>query len=100
MPSSTISPRVVGIKPTNGKGNLKAFASVKLSDDITIHEWRVIQQPGQRAWVSSPQREWTDAAGKRRFAPVCEPSKDLAEEITRLVLEAWLSLDDSEVTNA
>jgi DNA-binding cell septation regulator SpoVG len=45
-------------------GNLKAFASVRIGPSLVVHKCRVIQQPGQRAWVSMPQERWEGSDGK------------------------------------
>ena len=58
------------------KGNLKAFASVHMGGKFRIHSVRIVQQPGQAAWVALPQSEWTDSAGKTRYSPIIElPNK-------------------------
>lgn len=39
------------ITPLN-QGNLKAFANIRLGEVMTINGCRIIQQPGQRAYVA------------------------------------------------
>jgi hypothetical protein len=70
------------------KGNLKAFAIVNVGG-ITIHDVRVIQQPGQDAWISGPQREWTDRDGNRKFSPIVQFDEDLKKQIQVVVLNEW-----------
>ena len=72
-----------------GKGNLQAFASVDIAGKMKIHSCRIIQQPGQAAWVSLPQSEWTDRDGNRKFFPVIEVSDNLKAAIQETVLRAW-----------
>jgi DNA-binding cell septation regulator SpoVG len=79
---------VVAIRPLPAAGNLKAFASVRLGD-VTIHDCRVIQQPGQRAWVSMSQREYTTDDRERRFSVIVELTDALKKEVSRAVLAAW-----------
>jgi DNA-binding cell septation regulator SpoVG len=71
------------------RGTLKASADVALGQNLTLYDLRVIQQPGQRAWVSPPQREWTDAQGQRRYTPLVDLRGDLRIRIERAVLAAY-----------
>lgn len=70
------------------RGNLKALASVRLGD-IVIHDFRVVQQPGQRAWVGEPAASWETETGGRAYRLVVELPKPLRKEIERAVLDAW-----------
>ncbi|MGH7963611.1 MAG: septation protein SpoVG family protein [Candidatus Binatia bacterium] len=79
--------QVLAIKPLSNAGNLRAFASVKLGD-IIIHDCRVVQQPGQRAWVSLPQCEYTRDSEKK-YAAIVELSDTLKRELSHVVLTAW-----------
>jgi DNA-binding cell septation regulator SpoVG len=79
---------VVALKPLNNKGNLRAFASVRLGG-VVINNCRIIQQLGQRAWVSLPQQEYTTRAGERRYAPVVELNDNLKKQVCEAVLTAW-----------
>ena len=80
---------VENIKKLDGTGNLKAFVSVSINNKLTVHSCRIIQQPSQKAWVSLPQREWTDQAGAKHFAPLIEVSDKIREAIQETVLRAW-----------
>lgn len=84
---------VISIKPLN-QGNLKAFATIKLGNAMTINGCRVIQQAGQRAYVALPQTKTDDG----KYWPVITADdprfKDAVEE---LVLAAWR---DGVVTGA
>ncbi len=52
-------------------GNLLAFADLQIGrgpNAVTVCSWRLIQQPGQTAWVSGPQETWNDPqTGERRY---------------------------------
>jgi len=99
--ASFIKPRVVSIKPMQGSGNLKAFASVEFGFGLTMHELRIVQQPGQQAWVGAPCRQWTDPHGNKRFAAILEFDKPLQEAISLVVLEAYeLAMAGEEVADA
>ena len=78
---------VVAIKPLTKAGNLKAFASVRLGG-VTIHDCRIVQQPGQRPWVSLPQREY-EKDGQKKYSAIIELTEPLKREVCRMVLAAW-----------
>jgi DNA-binding cell septation regulator SpoVG len=71
------------------KGNLRAFADVKLSGVGIIRGFRIIQEAGKRAWVSVPQRAWTDPDGQRKFSPLIELTPDLKARLSAAILKAW-----------
>lgn len=71
------------------KGNLKAFADVKVGKSLKMYGFRVVQQPNQKAWVSPPQRTWQDKNGITKYLPVIELSGDLKEEVDAAVLMEW-----------
>jgi DNA-binding cell septation regulator SpoVG len=90
MGSDTTRPptvEVVTFKPVQTASTVKAYASVRLGG-VIIHDFKVIQQPGQKPWVASPQREYT-VNGKRHYAAIVELSEALKERVTALVLEEW-----------
>ena len=78
---------VVAVRPID-KGNLRAFVSVRLGG-VTIHDCRVIQQQGQAAWVSMPQREYTDKQGQKKYSAIVELSEALKKSVSALVLQSW-----------
>jgi DNA-binding cell septation regulator SpoVG len=78
---------IISVKSIAGDGPLRAFASIRL-DGVIIHDCRIIQQAGQRPWVSLPQREYTHD-GQKKYAAVVELSEPLKRELTRTVLAAW-----------
>jgi hypothetical protein len=51
---------VLEIKPIEN-GNLKAFVKLKIGD-VVFHDFRIVQQAGQKAWVSAPISTWVDEA--------------------------------------
>ena len=69
------------------KGNFKGFADVQVGQ-IEIRGFRIIQQPGQSAWVSVPQSEYTKDDEKRYYNIVVMPD-DLKRDVEFAVLEAW-----------
>jgi DNA-binding cell septation regulator SpoVG len=78
---------VTAIRPCHQEGPVKAFANVKFGEAIEIFGAKVVQQPGQRAWVALPDRKSPDGNG---YFPVVKALDErLAEEISRVVLAAW-----------
>lgn len=78
---------VLAIKPLQTAGNLRAFASIRIAG-ITVHDCRVVQQPGQRPWVSLPQREYVKD-GQKKYSAIVELSDSLKREAERAILAAW-----------
>jgi DNA-binding cell septation regulator SpoVG len=85
---------VTKVTPLNGDSNLKAFASVKLGDVLTIHDCRVIQQAGQQPFVSLPQRK-DEKTGKYYYI-VYPESEQFKEAVQTKVLEAWNTKDGGD----
>lgn len=75
---------VVEIKPVSGCGNLRAFATISV-EPFVIHDVRIVQQPGQRAWVSMPAQK----SGERWFTVIECSDRALKDAISAAVLEAW-----------
>jgi DNA-binding cell septation regulator SpoVG len=80
--------RVLSIRDIN-KGAVRAVADIGLGPLLIIKEFNIIQQPGQRVWVSLPSREWQGDDGKRRFAPLVELTGSLTQRIEQAILQAW-----------
>jgi DNA-binding cell septation regulator SpoVG len=70
------------------KGNLKAMASVRIGPSLVVHKCRVIQQPGQRAWVSMPQEQWQGRDGQPYYAALVELNGDLRRRVEQAILQA------------
>ena len=85
----TVAVETLKVIPVPKGGNLKAYATVR-AGPWTIHGIRVVQQPGQRPWVSLPQAEGKpDSSGKRTWWPVIEcADKALKQAIETAVLKA------------
>jgi DNA-binding cell septation regulator SpoVG len=86
--SSSAKIQVIAIRFID-KGAVRAIADVGLGSSLTIREFKVIQQSGQRAWVSPPSREWKGTDGKRHFTPLVELLGSLRKRVEQAVLEAW-----------
>lgn len=79
--------QIIEIKPIN-QGNLRAFVKIRLGD-ITLNDFRIVQQAGQRAWVSVPQATWTDQGGKLHYKPIIELPANVKGQISRVILQRW-----------
>ena len=78
---------VVNVRQIN-QGNLKAFATVKLGNTMTINGCRIIQQNGQRAYVALPQSQ--DKDGKY-YPVITADDPRFKEAVEQVILEAWQS---------
>ncbi len=70
-------------------GNLKAAASVMVGKTL-VHDFQVVQQPGQKPYVSPPKKEWMDASGKKQYGkPLIEFPDPIFQELQTLVLARY-----------
>lgn len=82
---------VLEVRCLTDGGNLKGFAKVKLGA-VIIHGCRIIQQPGQRAWMSLPQqpaRKKADGSGSGWYPVVEITRRELMDQVRDAVLAAW-----------
>ena len=80
---------VESIKPISNAGNLRAFATINISDKIRIHDVRIIQEAKKRAWVGMPSRAY-EKDGQRKWAPIVELlDKTLIQKISDAVLDEF-----------
>ena len=61
-------------------GNLRALAVVQVGP-ITIHNCRIIQEPGKRAYVAGPQHQVND-----RWLPLVTMEAELRKQVQMIVL--------------
>jgi len=80
--------RVIGVRLLPGDKSLKAFADVQ-AGDWTIHDWRIIKQDGQRAFVSVPQCSWKGKDGKVRYRALLSIPGELKQRIEVAIISAW-----------
>lgn len=59
--------KVVKINFQNNDRPLKAFADIQLENGWIIKDFRVIQQPGEKAYVVAPQASWRNREGGINF---------------------------------
>lgn len=80
---------VHSIHPVNDQGNLRAFADVTMDGDRSPR-WRIIQQSGQRAWVSPPQITYDSrVTGETIYRPAISITKEQRLEVQAAVLAVW-----------
>ncbi len=80
--------RVTEMKVIENKGPLKAYAAVRLDDWVT-YDWRIVQQNGQRAWVSPPQATWKGPDGRVRYRSLLSIPGELKQKVEVAILSAW-----------
>jgi len=83
-----MSVEILNLRPVQNRGNLKAFADIKIGE-ILIRSFRVVQQPGRRPWVSPPVESWEGDDGQRHYKRLVVLPEDLGEEVSRAILAAW-----------
>lgn len=87
IPRDFYSVTCLQIRPVKTPGNLRAFADVQLGP-LVITGCRVVQQPGQAAWVAMPQAQADDG----RFFPCLRTDDDaLRQNFKERVLRAAAS---------
>ena len=72
--------KLLSLRRVDHAGSLRAYADVRVND-ITICDCRLIQQVGQRAYLSGPQKQVGD-----RWIPLVKMPTALREEVQRVVL--------------
>lgn len=66
-----------------GEGNLRGYVDVRVGA-VTICDCRIIQQPGQAAYVCGPQKY--DGA---RWWPLVKLTPELRQRVQAVVLDVW-----------
>lgn len=83
---------VLGIEPVTDSSNLRALVKVRVGN-MKIDRFRLIQEPGKRAYVSVPQLEYIKSDGGKSFFPMIGIlDKQLKRKITGEVLRECESL--------
>jgi DNA-binding cell septation regulator SpoVG len=78
---------VLGIRVLDNGKPLKAFVDVQL-DNFIIRDWRVIQQNGCKAYVTSPQIVWKGAGGIN-FKPIVKMPNELMWQVESAILAKY-----------
>lgn len=73
-------------------GTLKCFADIEIGrgpNAVTVCKWRLIQQNGQKPWLSAPQECWTTSSGEKRYTNLFVFPKAWGPSLTDAVIAAW-----------
>ena len=79
---------LVAVRPSTNAGNVRAFATIRVGG-VTIHGAKIVQQPGQAAWLAMPDRSYADAGGKQKWSAVVELTPDLRRRVSDTILAEW-----------
>ena len=80
---------VIRFTPFNGQGSLKGFAEVKVADKIVIRDIRLVQVAGKEAFVSPPQKEYTNREGEKKYTKLVEWPQEWDSFIRDAVFNAY-----------
>lgn len=80
--------KVLNIKRLDNAGNLKAFVDFKLGES-EFYSWRIVQQPGQVAWLSSPVETWESDDGKKHYKQLIKFPQVLMDQIRDIIIKEW-----------
>lgn len=81
--------KVVELRLLAGERSLKAFADIQV-DDWIIHDFRIIKQKNQRAFVNSPQVSWRDpATGEIKYKGILTIPPEQKQAIDIQILAAY-----------
>jgi len=89
---------VIEIRLLSNGRSLKAFVDVQVGDWI-IHDFRIIKQAGQRAFVSPPQVSWKDPeSGQIKYKGILTIPPEQKQRIDTEILHAYQ--EEMEKTDA
>jgi len=81
--------KVIQIRPLNDGRSLRAFVDVQIGDWI-IHDFRIIRQNGQKAFVSPPQVSWKDSTtGEIKYKGILTIPPEQKQRIDVEILSAF-----------
>ena len=87
VPRNLLPVTVIKVTPVPTPGNLRALVDISIGP-LLIHSCRIVQQPGQAAWVSMPQ---TQSADGRWYPCLRTDDDDLRQAVRERVLRAAAS---------
>lgn len=88
--------KVAKIRLQNNDKPLKAFADIQLSNGWIIKDFRVIQQPGQKAYVVAPQASWKNRQGGINFKTLVTIPDNSKWQLESAVLAAYQKEKEQE----
>ena len=85
---------VLNFRPFTGQGSLKGFAEVKIANRLIIRDIRLIQVAGKEAFVSPPQKEYTNREGEKKYLKLNEWPEEWDTDIRHAIIAASLEQED------
>lgn len=79
---------------SNGKP-LKAFVDIEFHG-LEIRDFRVIQNPGDRAYVAVPQTSWRGQGGKIQYKTLIAMSDELKWKVESSILAGYQKAEERE----
>lgn len=79
---------ILEIRLQNNKTPLKAFVDLSLNE-LIIRDFRIIQQPGHKAYVTSPQTSWRNPQGKPNFKTLISMPDELKWQVEIAILAQY-----------
>ena len=76
----------------------KAMVKIQLGQFV-ISDFRIVQQRGQKPWVSAPAVSWTGEDGKPSWKTLIEMPKPLKKIISEKILAGWFEYLQKENKN-
>jgi len=73
-------------------GSLIGFCTVRIGKEpnaVLVHGWRLIQQPGQSAFISPPQESWEGEDGKKKYRNLFEFPRAWRQPLTDAITAAF-----------
>lgn len=88
--------KVIKIRLQNNDKPLKAFIDIQLSNGWIIKDFRVVQQPGQKAYVVAPQASWRNREGSINFKTLVTIPDNSKWQLESAVLAAYQKEKEQE----
>ncbi len=96
--------RILEIRPVSDNGHprpLRAFADIELPDGTIIRDFRIIEEPGKRPFVATPQASWRDPeTGRICFKTLISFPEPVKARIDIMVLGAWLEAEEKTLDHS
>ena len=81
---------VLNFRPFTGQGSLRGFAEVKIANQLIIRDIRLIQVTGKEAFISPPQKEYTNREGEKKYLKLNEWPEEWDADIRHAIIAASL----------
>lgn len=82
--------KVLAIRLQNSSSkSLKGFADIELDNGLIIKDFRILQEPNQRAFIVAPQTSWRGPGGQIQFKTILTIPNGLKWEIESPILAEY-----------